>query len=139
MKALRMLCCLIFFAGMESVPAAEKDFEVISEVDYGFIMGQPKIPWGEDPFLRVPGYATVPSVVEKFTLGGIMFSKQNPAALVNGKMVQEGDWIGSRVVKRIGQNFVILKRKESEIELTIPPVTDDLPEDVPEEEEEHAQ
>jgi hypothetical protein len=68
-----------------------------------------------------------------------MFSKHSPSAVVNGKMVQEGDLIGSRIVKRIGANYVILKRKQSEIELTLPPITDELPDDARDEEEEQAQ
>jgi hypothetical protein len=34
---------------------------------------------------------------------------------------------------------VILKRKQSEIELTLPPITDELPDDARDEEEEQAQ
>jgi hypothetical protein len=140
MKCLSVLQVVLILA---MIPVAafggDQDFDVISDVDYGFIMGQPKIPWGEDPFLRIPGFASVPSSEEKFTLGGVMFSKQSPSAVVNGKMVQEGDLIGSRVVKRIGENYVILKRKQSEIELTLPPVTDEFPDDGRDEEEEEAQ
>ncbi|MBU6152764.1 MAG: hypothetical protein KGP28_00550 [Bdellovibrionales bacterium] len=119
--------------------ATDQDFEVISDVDYGFIMGQPKIPWGEDPFLRIPGFAPVPSTAEKFTLGGVMFSRRNPSAVVNGKLVLEGDRIGGRMVKKIGPNYVILKRKHSEVELTLPPVTDDVPDGVPYEDEDEEQ
>jgi hypothetical protein len=133
-RALLRLSLLILIPG--SAFAGDQDFDVISDVDFGFIMGQPKIPWGEDPFQRIPGFAQVPSAEEKFTLGGIMFSKQSPSAVVNGKMVQEGDLIGSRVVKRIGENYVILKRKQSEIELTLPPVADEFPDDGRDEEEE---
>jgi|GEM_PF-4756385 len=123
------LVTLLLIAG--NALAGDQDFEVISDVDYGFIMGQPRIPWGEDPFLRNPGFAAVSSADEKFTLGGILFSKHSPSAVVNGKMVQEGDLIGTRVVKKIGQNYVILKRKNSEIELSLPPVSDDFPDEAP--------
>ena len=123
------LICAVFLLAFPGAHAGEKDFDVISDVDFGFIMGQPRIPWGEDPFLKIPGFALVPSVDEKFTLGGIIFSKHNPSAVVNGKVVQEGDLIGSRMVKRIGENYVILKKKNSEIELALPPVIDEFPDD----------
>jgi hypothetical protein len=140
MKCLNAFQVILTLAALPGTAfCGDQDFDVISDVDYGFIMGQPKIPWGEDPFLRIPGFAPVPSSEEKFTLGGVMFSKHSPSAVVNGKMVQEGDLIGSRVVKRIGANYVILKRKQSEIELTLPPITDELPDDARDEEEEQAQ
>jgi len=124
-----LLSWIAFGLTTPEVHSGEKDFDVISDVDFGFIMGQPRIPWGEDPFLKMPGFASVPSVDEKFTLGGIIFSKHNPSAVVNGKVVQEGDLIGTRIVKRIGENYVILKRKNSEIELALPPLTDEFPDE----------
>jgi hypothetical protein len=136
---LLILFVLLFLVRARAFAESEQGFDVISDVDYGFIMGQPRIPWGEDPFSRTPGFASVPSVEEKFTLGGIIFSKQSPSAVVNGKMVQEGDLIGTRIVKRIGENYVILKRKQSEIELTLPPVSDEFPDDDRDELEEDSQ
>ena len=128
---------ILLVVARPAFPEEAKTLDVISDVDLGFILGQPKIPWGEDPFLKLPGFAEVPSVDEKFTLTGIIFSPRSPSAVVNGKMVQEGDLIGSRIVKRIGENYVILKKKNSEIELALPPLVDEFPDDGADDEEEN--
>ena len=137
-------CAWCFFAMSPAARAAEKPekdergFEVISEVDFGFLLTQPRFPWGEDPFLRKPGFAEVPKDQEKFTLSGILFGQRFPLAVVNGKKVEEGDRIGSRLVKQIGPNFVILAGKNSEIELTLPPLQEEIPDGDADDEDEEA-
>ncbi len=126
-----MLLVFLGFSGLIS-HAADKDdrnFEVISDVDLGFLMTQPKFPWGEDPFQKKPGFTMLGADQEKFTLTGILYGSRFPLAVVNGKKVEEGDRIGSRMVKQIGPNFVILKKKDSEIELTLPPAMDEIPDE----------
>jgi hypothetical protein len=132
MKSLARLVYLLSFLTALTAGAVEKEerhFETISDVDLGFLMTQPKFPWGEDPFLRKPGFSVVSPDQEKFTLTGILYGARFPLAVVNGKKVEEGDHIGSRMVKQIGPNFVILKKKDSEIELTLPPVTEAFPDE----------
>ena len=119
-----------------SAEKEERNFEAISDVDLGFLMTQPKFPWGEDPFLRKPGFSAVSVDQEKFSLTGILYGSRFPLAVVNGKKVEEGDRVGSRMVKQIGPNFVILKRNDSEIELTLPPVNDVIPDEDSDQDEE---
>ncbi len=112
-----------------AAPKEERNYEFISEVDFGFLVTQPRFPWGEDPFLRKPGFSVVPAEQEKFVLSGVLTGAGAPMAVVNGKKVEAGDRIGNRIVKEVGPNFVILKRKDSEIELTMPSAVEEIPED----------
>jgi hypothetical protein len=122
---------LSLLMGVNSLASSREDrnYEFISEVDLGFLMTQPRFPWGEDPFLRKPGFSIVSSDPEKFVLSGVLTGAGVPMAVVNGKKVEAGDRIGTRIVKEIGPNFVILKKKDSEIELTIPSAVEEIPED----------
>lgn len=103
----------------------EVAFETISEVDYSFLLTNPKLPWGNDPFQKEPGFVSMPHADEAFNLSGIVYSKNTPMAVINGKVVKEGDKISDRRVSLIGDNFVILKKHESEIELSLPPIVND--------------
>jgi hypothetical protein len=124
------LILLLVLAPASLVRAADEssaDYEIIPDLDIGFLMSQPKLPWGEDPFLMQPGFANVPQKGEKFVLSGVLYGKKSPMAVINGKMVEEGAIVDGRLVQRIGENFVILKKNESEIQLTLPPLIDEMP------------
>ena len=109
------------FAQVQSLKA-KAPFEHLVDVDYSFFMTKTKLPWGVDPFLKEPGFAKVPLSEEKFELNGIIYSKNAPMAIVNGKSVGTGDHAGERFVEEIGENYVILKKQDSEIELNLPPL-----------------
>lgn len=110
-----------------SEATSNDSLESISEVDLSFFMTNPKLPWGSDPFRKNPGYMNLPKADEgsQYSLGGIIYSKNVPMAVINGKTVKEGDRVGDRMVSIIGDNFVILKKKDSELELTLPPLADE--------------
>lgn len=117
--SMKMAIALSFCISL-SASSKENEYEILSDIDLGFLLNQPKIPWGEDPFLRQAGFTIASSEDDKFSLSGVLFGEKSPMAIINGKMVEEGAKIGSRFVKQIGPNFVILKKKNSEIELTLP-------------------
>ncbi len=130
MKKLSHLLFLMVFSLTESVAitaaqAADPAFDVINDVDTSFFMTNPKLPWGEDPFLKQPGFAKVKKPDEAFSLGGIVYSKDGQMAIVNGKMVRTGDQVGDRQVSEIGDNYVLLKKGASEVELSLPPLNTD--------------
>ena len=102
--------------------ADPKAFESIKEVDLNYFLNPPKLPWGVDPFLKSPGFALMPPADEKFVLNGVFYSRTSPMAIVNGKSVKIGDMVGDRQVEEIGENFVILRRDDSELEINLPPV-----------------
>jgi hypothetical protein len=134
------LLTLFFFVGpnvlsqplvlkAKAIPKKDKvtppeSFERLVDIDYGFFVTKTKIPWGVDPFQKEPGFAKVDSPREKFVLTGILYSKDEPVAIVNGISLKIGDLVGDRHVTEIGENFVILKKQDSEIELNLPPVQD---------------
>lgn len=126
MMKLSMAFLLLISSGFNA-SAKEKDtlkLESISETDLSFFTSNPKLPWGEDPFLKQPGYATLKPEENPFKLEGILFSHKVPVALINGKSLKIGDRIKDRTVHAIGENFVVLKKKDSEIELVLPPISE---------------
>lgn len=130
MKVYHPLFIVLFTLGVvHASPVEENKFEVITDIDLGFFASPPKLPWGGDPFLKQPGFAKVTAAPAHFTLGGIVFSQDIPMAIVNGKKVKIGDQVEDRQVSDIGDNYVLLKKQGSEIELTLPPLQDEVDDD----------
>lgn len=105
-------------------PSGQPRFQVLTDQDYNFFMTNPKIPWGNDPFESEPGYlGGVIDQPENYQLGGIVYSSEDPLAIIDGETVRVGDLVGKgrRKVKKIGKNYVILSNRFSEMELTLPP------------------
>ena len=119
-------------------PSQTSKFEIASVSEPEFFMKPPKMPWVTDPFERNPGYMLMTTIsIDQFQLTGILYSR-SPIAVINGKQLKIGDEILDRTVASIGENYVRLKNKKSEIELTLPPMKDvdefKGPENVPEDE-----
>ena len=95
-------------------------FEGMVDVELSHFVGPPKLPWGTDPFLKIPGFYFAKADTEKFILNGVFYNESGSLALINGKSVREGDYIGDRIVEEIGENFVILRKDGSEIEINLP-------------------
>ena len=109
---------------MAKTEVPKSPFERLIDVDYSFFMTKAKLPWGIDPFQKEPGFVKVDSVEDKFVLEGVFYSKDTQMAIVNGMSVSAGDMVGDRHVEEIGENYVILRKQDSEIELNIPPIRD---------------
>lgn len=130
MKTTRTLAAaiIIAMAGMEGGRGAgatetlKDGFQAIADVDLAFLLAQPKLPWRADPFVKRPGFAVVTVAQEKFVLSGIVWSAEQPMAVVNGKVVVKGDTVGERSVASIGKNYVVLNKGDSSIELVSPPL-----------------
>ena len=97
-------------------------FRHLVDVDYAFFLTRAKLPWGIDPFIKEPGFAKIKPADEKFELNGILYSKDHPMAIINGKSLGVGSFVGERSLIEIGENYVILKKEESEIEINLPPL-----------------
>ena len=85
--------------------------------------------WGNDPFLKGPGYVKISVEPPVYTLNGIAYSEEDPIAVVNGKTVHVGETVGERWVSEIGENFVLLKKGASELEINLPPIPEDSEDD----------
>ncbi|MCK5655963.1 MAG: hypothetical protein KAI03_06715 [Candidatus Aureabacteria bacterium] len=72
--------------------------------------------WGRDPF-TVPKVSADISVELK--LNGIMWDKDNPLTIINGKVLKKGDKIGTNTVIGIKQNRVFLSDGNREFELKL--------------------
>jgi hypothetical protein len=100
--------------------------EMIEDIDLGFFLSSPKAKWAGDPFERLPGFG--PAISENpdsYKLTGILYSDEDPIATINQKNFRIGDTVNARTVTEIGENYVILKRGGSEIELVLPTVSQD--------------
>lgn len=117
---IRATIVILFLLFARPVMPAGQEFEMIYDLDLSFFLVNPKLPWTSDPFEKYPGFASVAEGEEKFTLSGIIYNSDAPVAIINNQTVGIGAAIGSRVVSDIGENFVILKRGGSEIELNLP-------------------
>lgn len=107
------------------IARAQVQSEPISDLDTKHLSSDPQWRWGGDPFQKVPGYHVGGGVdeadVSKFTLGGIIFDKDHPLAIVNGRVVSVNAYVGPRQVVEIGKNYVVLENGDSRVELQLPP------------------
>jgi len=80
------------------------------------------LPWGPDPFFRSRVAVRSERSYETplaWELGGILYSNEKPSAVINKKIVREGDQInGARVVK-INQESVILESNGSRFKIKV--------------------
>ncbi len=88
----------------------EESIKVVSEE----VGEPPKLE--RDPFL--PSDKTVVTKVQGLELTSIIWSPIHPRAIINGEIVEEGDSIDGKLVKRIEEDKVILM--EGSRELTLP-------------------
>ncbi|NDD91981.1 hypothetical protein EBZ37_07855 [bacterium] len=113
----------------EPPPAAKQVRETdpyrgLWDQEHRFLFMRPELTWGRDPFIKKPGFG--PSEVEetKWDLVAIVYDGPESEAIINGKRVHMGDEIGGRLVDEIGQNFVLLTRGDSVLELNLPASTE---------------
>jgi type II secretory pathway component PulC len=102
---------------VKQITAVEKSVEAIDIAKYD------KLSWGRDPFYRFTakktGQVDQPEAVVGWELGGILWSENNPSAVINKKIVRHGDIVnGARVVK-ISKDIVILEKDNTEFTLNI--------------------
>ena len=72
--------------------------------------------WSRDPF------STSPAPIKGYgglTLGGIMWDKKNPMAIINDNIVKIGDTVSGNTVVDIKQDKVILNDGSKDIELLL--------------------
>lgn len=72
--------------------------------------------WGRDPF-TLP--KTPVDISVELKLKGIMWDKDNPLTIINGKVLKRGDKIGTNTVIDIKQDRVILSDGDREFELKL--------------------
>jgi hypothetical protein len=72
-----------------------------------------------DPFFASPITQVRSSSYEGISLSGIMYDAQAPAAVINGKVVKEGDSVAGNIVLEIMPNKVILSDGSRNLELNL--------------------
>jgi len=89
-------------AAVESAPAGTGRRSTI---------GATRVPyetWKRDPFTRTRAYLEETYNLAQFKLGAISVRQEDRYALINSRIVREGDQIGGMTVDRIERNQVIL-------------------------------
>jgi hypothetical protein len=100
--------------------AAAPNWDGIADIDHRFFMKNPALPWSKDPFRRKPASVGPEVTAQKPTLDGISIGGDKSIAIINGHPVSVGDKIDGRKVIEIGATFVVLEKKSSLIQLTLP-------------------
>ena len=78
--------------------------------------------WGRDPFYRGEQQGYRPIILNLqpvWRLGGILYDKSNPSAIINKKIVRGGDIIDGARVVQIDKETVILDKEGLQFTLTI--------------------
>ncbi len=80
-----------------------------------------KIPWGKDPFYHSfrPGETSpIPGKI-KLHLLGILYREINAQALINNKIVREGDSVAGFTVEKITRDYVTLSNGKETVRLRV--------------------
>lgn len=78
------------------------------------------LPWGNDPFRLGERKATVAnSDPVAFELSGIIYSSENPMAIINSRPVKTGDMISKARVMSINRTSVTLEYRGKRVQLTV--------------------
>lgn len=78
------------------------------------------LPWGDDPFrIGKPKQAAVAPETVDFELSGIVYSEENPMAIINSRPVKEGDVISQAKVLGIDRTSVTLQYQGKEVQLKV--------------------
>src|SRR5262245_52476011 len=105
-----LLPALLLLTAVSAESGSVPDSPPLLDFDPSYLSKDLEVPWAGDPFRKQPGFAQVKTVEKPFVLNGIVYSKKEPMAIVNGESVLVGDEIDGRVVHSIGKNYVILRK-----------------------------
>lgn len=140
MRIVAWLCTILWriSAPAESVAptaAAEKTdplaaTEPLMFVDKTALKSPPQFPWGNDPFLREPGfsksYNSEPD--SSLQLTAVIRDGDTPTAMVSGQIVSVGSVLrGGRRLTKIGPKYILLEREGSLIEVPLQTAQADAP------------
>jgi len=80
-----------------------------------------ELPWGRDPFTRNHEAIAEPSQASGpvWTLGGILYDDQNPAAIINGRVVRIGQSIEGALLLKIDKDKVTLENNGTRFSLNL--------------------
>ena len=98
-------------AVVSSTPAKNIDIQKYESLD-----------WGRDPFYRGSQQEYRPVTTKTrpaWRLGGILFNKNNPSAIINKKIVRGGDMINGARVVQIDKETVTLDKEGLQFTLAI--------------------
>jgi hypothetical protein len=99
--------------------------EALSDVDFSHLSQAPVLNWGQSPFSKTPGFITINTRTDdispdQYHLGGIIYDKFDPVAVINGETVGIGDELeGGLHVEAVAPNYVVISGLGHRFELTL--------------------
>lgn len=99
----------------------------LSEADIGWFRESPlHLVWGKDPFVPKVRMAqdngSAAKLEDQFILTAVLLGRENPAAILNGSVVQVGDRIDDYKVARITRKSIFLKGPSGTTEIPLKPL-----------------
>lgn len=96
---------------------ATPEGEVISDVDAG-LNSDPELPWSTDPFIKIPGNIARPAEDDSdIALQATSLAGNRPSAIINDRILQAGDKVKDRYIREIGNEYVLMEKGGSIIEV----------------------
>lgn len=80
---------------------------------------KPSLGWASDPFEKLPGYTGNAEEEEEFELAGTIGQDRNGAAIIGESVIAVGEKVGTRKLRKVGSNFVLLEKGGSVIEVPL--------------------
>lgn len=80
---------------------------------------KPALGWATDPFEKLPGYSGSEQEEEEFELAGTLGQDRNGVAIIGENVVSIGEKVGSRKLRKVGADFVLLEKGGSVIEVPL--------------------
>jgi hypothetical protein len=71
------------------------------------------------PFEKLPGLNAQDESEEEYSQEGTISSDRRPAAIIDDQVIEVGEEIGSRRLRRVGSNYFLLEKGVSIIEIPI--------------------
>ncbi|MFH2035793.1 MAG: hypothetical protein ABIJ45_05265 [Candidatus Zixiibacteriota bacterium] len=111
-----------FVTDQQELAAAKHNvIEHLNKLDSELIDKYSKLSWGSDPFFRGTHTTAVKSanIQPGWHLAGIIYNETNPHAVINNKIVQNGDSVDGAEIITIEKDRVVLQKNGSEFTLSI--------------------
>ncbi len=83
--------------------------EVVTDLSDKHFGSAPNFVWANDPFLKIPGLREREPASENFTVQAVAPDGGSAFAVVENRVVKQGQKVRNRVVRKVGENHVVLE------------------------------
>ncbi len=118
-----LFCLSLFFLFLPELAFSKSKYSMLTPIDVNSAILEKRIKfkWGQDPFLKKPGFSDEKETSIPLNLNTIFIGENNEKmAIINDTEVYEGSVLDGFHIKNIGKNFVVLKKGHYLKELNLP-------------------